>query len=325
MAPRRSTRTNARTKTKTKTAAPKTSDMVVCATASNLGGGSLKRKSAEETLIDGKQVKKKKEADVAQLDALANGNDNSCTIEDLVDNEAITAPTSAATTTDPSARTTSVAAFTGGAFDIYPMVLPQLNDITTQTKPGTPVDYTALYAKIIELQEDHSNSGKLSIYFPPGSDSIGCGRLRCHLPCFVQPMWNEPLDIGIEGVARHANLELDVGEKTRLRNGGDDAVPSGEGITGSLLLVRGMVGVDGLGGSLKLFTTPVSDGLRLYRGVLSSEVAFGHLLYVNGYAKDANECTFSFWLVPSKENASLECRHLEDELADIRFLGDDAF
>ncbi|KAL0568146.1 hypothetical protein V5O48_013840 [Marasmius crinis-equi] len=223
-----------------------------------------------------------------------------------------TTPASAATNSPTSNN--AVPAFTDGSFDIYPMVFPWLNDTISQPEAGESVDYTELHAKIMELQKDHPNSGKLPIHFP--SEGVGYGRLRCHLPCFVQPMWNAPLDIGIEGITRHTNLELDGSEKSQFYNEDiDDTIPSGEGIAGSLLLVSEMIGIDGFFGSFKLFTTPVSEGINIYQGVLSSEVEFGGLLRFNGYAKHANECTFSFWLVPSKEDAYLECRHLEEELA----------
>ncbi|KAL0573378.1 hypothetical protein V5O48_008575 [Marasmius crinis-equi] len=291
MPPKRSTRASA----KPKTTSSKVSDVATSAIASNLNVVSLKRKSAEETLVNVKQVKKKNKTDAAtqhvDLDSVAEK-----VLETVNEAKSVKAGQS------NSNSASSSPLFTGGAFDIYAMPLPFLQKALTSI-PNRKEDYAALYSNILEFQAKDDNSGQLAIHIPASTN--GYGRLASK--ALAEPLGDEPYDIGLASIKRRVDLEFTANEKSQFWP--SDAIPKGEGIFARLVLTREMCYVSSVLGEFKMCTTPVwKDDERdmIYQGVLPFSDHYSSLLQRKGHGSGKDYIS-AFWLVPSKETKELEC------------------
>ncbi|KAG6845278.1 hypothetical protein H0H87_011429 [Tephrocybe sp. NHM501043] len=193
-----------------------------------------------------------------------------------------------------SSTPTSTNTPSSGPFCLYSTNLPFLQKaLVPDANTGTK-DYAALFAKIKEYQQKNDRTAQCFLSFPSGP-SNGYGRFKSSCYGFIEPMGDEPYDVGIAGLRKTDALVLpdQVGDKK-------------PGIQGTLVLATSDCGVTSVSGDFKMTTVPVwkgANGEDIYEGYVKFNVQYE--LYARKGHGRGTSMNFEFWAIRSMEDDAL--------------------
>ncbi|KAG5646906.1 hypothetical protein DXG03_001982 [Asterophora parasitica] len=196
----------------------------------------------------------------------------------------------------PVPLTTTVDTLANGSFCLYSMNLPFLKDALVPNAKTGHKDYPALFVKIKESQNKPrpDRTAQCFLTFPSGSDH-NYGRFNSCANGFIEPMGDEPYDVGISGLKAERDLVLPA-------PGSGGAGVDMKGVSGGLVLAASVRPA----ASSRCGLCPFGRGAlgRKYGGHVVFNVKYG--MYARKGHGSGKSVSFAFWAIRSMEGFSLE-------------------